>query len=191
MSNILDIIAHSLARLDPLMRRFGGECRGMAAIEMAFVFPFMVIVYFGLVDITNLMSAERRVALATSTLADLVTQAPASVSKADLNGFYNAVGPIMDPFPSTSVKIDVIDFRKSGSNAVQHWANTKNGSCGGAPSTTGLTDLMADGNDLVMTRVCITYQPVTGKVFGAGPFTLHDQMILRPRQSPMLECSDC
>jgi Flp pilus assembly protein TadG len=171
--------------------RFRRDAQGMAAIEMAFIFPFMIVIYFGLVDVTNLLSAERRVTLAASTLADLVTQAPGTVSKADLNGFYNAVGPIMDPFPASSAKIDVFDFKKNGSSVVQRWTNNKNGSCGGAPSTAGLVDLMADDNDVVLARVCITYQPVTGKVFGKGPFTLHDQILLRPRQAPTLECSDC
>jgi hypothetical protein len=191
MVNILKRLAGAPGQLPKVLRRFGGECRGMAAIEMAFVFPLMVIVYFGLVDVTNLLSAERRVTLAASTLADLVTQAPASLTKADLAGFYKAVGPIMDPFPSTSVNIDVIDFRMNGSSAAQHWINTLNGSCGGTPSTSGLSDLMTDGNDLVMTRVCISYRPITGKVFGVGPFTLHQQMVLRPRQSPTLDCTDC
>jgi Flp pilus assembly protein TadG len=191
MIDILNEPVTSLMRFGRVFRRFASECDGMAAIEMAFVFPFMVILYFGFVDVTNLLSAERRATLATSTLADLVTQAPATIKKADLTGFYNAVGPIMDPFPASSVKIDIIDFRKSGSNAVVQWSNTLNGSCGGTPATTGLTNLMSDGNDVVMARVCISYEPITGKVFGAGPFTLSDQMVLRPRQALTLDCTDC
>jgi Flp pilus assembly protein TadG len=191
MNTIINRLARALNALDQEGRRLARESSGMAAIEMAFVFPFMIIVYFGLVDITNLLSAERRVTIATSTIADLVTQAPGTVSKADLNGFYNAVGPIMDPFPSSSVKIDVTNYRKVGSSAVQQWTNVKNGNCGGAPSTTNFPNLMTDGNDLVLARVCITYSPITGKVFGAGPFTLHSEMVLRPRQAPTLDCSDC
>jgi Flp pilus assembly protein TadG len=191
VNKILHQLASALDALDRKRRQLARESSGMAAIEMAFIFPFMLIVYFGLVDITNLLSAERRVTIATSTIADLVTQAPGTVSKADLNGFYNAVGPIMDPFPSSSVTIDVFDFRKSGSSAVQQWTNVKNGSCGGAPSTANLPSLMTDGNDLVLARVCITYSAITGKVFGAGPFTLHSEMVLRPRQAPTLDCSDC
>src|SRR5207302_2798663 len=67
------------------------------------------------------LSAERRVTLATNTLADLVTQAQGTVSKADLTGFYNAVGPIMDPFPSSSVQITISDYRMSGTTVGQKW----------------------------------------------------------------------
>jgi len=191
INTIISSMTRSAVRLKLARRRFAKACEGMAAIEMALVFPFMLIVYFGLVDVTNMLSASRRVTIATNTLADLVTQAPGTITKADLTGFYNAIQPIMDPFPAATVQADVFDFRKVGSNAVQQWTNSKNGSCGGAPSTTGLTNLMTDGNDLVMARVCITYQPVTGKAVGAGPFTLHEQMVLRPRAALTLDCTDC
>ena len=50
----------------------------------------MLVLYFGLVDVTNLLSANRRVTLTSSTIADLVTQASGNVSSADLDGFFNA-----------------------------------------------------------------------------------------------------
>ena len=171
--------------------RFARAEHGIAAIEMAFIFPVMLLLYFGLVDVTYLMSANRRVTLAASTLGDLVTQSSEKVSKADLNGIYAAVAPIMDPFPSDAVKIEIFAFKKNGSGAVLSWSNSKNGSCGAAPSTTGLANLMTDGNDLVVSRVCVNYAPITGMVIGSDPITLQDEVILRPRQSTALACTDC
>jgi len=173
------------------LRRFWRAEQGMAAIEMAFIFPVMLLLYFGLVDITNLMSANRRVTLAASTLGDLVTQSSETIKKADLTGIYEAVEPIMDPFPSQNVKIQIFGYKKSGSSAVLSWSNSKNGSCGSAPSTTGLANLMTDGNDLVVSRVCVDYPPLTGMVFGTADITLQDEIILRPRQSASLACTDC
>jgi len=184
-------ITQRVERFALTCRRFRSASTGMAAIEMAFVFPMMLIVYFGLVDITNLLSANRRVTIASSTIADLVTQAPGTLNKADLTGFYNAVSPIMDPFPSSSVQIDVADYRKIGTTITKIWSNAKNGGCSRTPSTASMTNLMSDGNDIVLARVCILYHPVTGKVFGSAPLTLHDEMVLRPRQMLTLECTDC
>ena len=181
----------TLSRLMRKARSLRKDQSGMAAIEMAFVFPVMLTIYFGLVDITNLLSANRRVTLAASTLADLVTQAPGVVTKADLNGFYNAVKPIMDPFPSTDVKIQIYGYRKNGTNVEVRWKDIKNANCGGDPSTTGLIDLMNENNDLVMARVCISVTPITGKIVGSAPFTLTDSLVLRPRQSTTITCSDC
>ncbi|MFO0993544.1 MAG: TadE/TadG family type IV pilus assembly protein [Hyphomicrobiales bacterium] len=171
--------------------RFARAEGGVAAIEMAFIFPVMLLLYFGLVDVTNLLSANRRVTLAASTLGDLVTQKAETIKKSELTGIYAAVAPIMDPFPSSSVKINIFAYKKSGSSAVLSWSNSKNGSCGGSPSTSGLATLMGDGNDLVISRVCVAYAPITGMVIGSAPITLQDEIILRPRQSPTLACSDC
>jgi len=171
--------------------RFARAESGVAAIEMAFIFPVMLMLYFGLVDITNLLSANRRVTLAASTLGDLVTQSAETITKADLTGIYEAVAPIMDPFPSGEVKIQIFGYKKDGSSAVLSWSNSKNGGCGAAPSTSGLATLMADGNDLVISRVCVDYPPITGMVFGTDDITLQDAVILRPRQSTSLACTDC
>jgi len=171
--------------------RFVRAESGVAAIEMAFIFPVMLLLYFGLVDVTNLLSANRRVTLAASTLGDLVTQSAETIKKADLTGIYAAVAPIMDPFPSADVKIQIYGYKKSGSSAVLSWSNSKNGSCGSAPSTSGLATLMGDGNDLVISRVCVSYPPITGMVFGTDAITLQDEVILRPRQSTSLACTDC
>jgi len=51
MTNLFGFLA------EPGHNGFGRDSRGMAAIEMALIFPIMIVVYFGLVDVTNLLSA--------------------------------------------------------------------------------------------------------------------------------------
>ncbi len=181
-------MSHVLART---IRRFAIATQGVAAIEMAFIFPVMILLYFGLVDVTVLMSANRRVTIAANTLGDLVTQSTETIKKADITGFYKAVAPIMDPFPTTDVKIELFDYKLSNNAAVLSWKTSQNGTCSAAPSTTGLANLMTDGNDLVVARVCLDYKPITGKVIGSSPYRLQDELVLRPRQSPTLTCTDC
>jgi hypothetical protein len=50
---------------------------------------------------------------------------------------------------------------------------------------------MGDGNDLVIARVCVDYPPITGKVIGSADVRLQDEIVLRPRQSTSLTCTDC
>lgn len=175
--------------------RFRRDQNGVAAIEMAFIFPVMLILYFGLVDITNLLSANRRVTLTSSTIADLVTQASSTVTQAELDGYFNAASPIMDPFDSTAVGLELFSYAvDTGSgNAQLDWQYAKSGvTCGSAPAiTSDMEDLMASGNGLVLARVCYQWAPITGKVAGVGSMQLEDQMILRPRQSNIIECTDC
>lgn len=180
----------ALAAATKLGQRFRIDARGVAAIEMAFVFPMMLLVYFGLVDVTNLLAANRRVTLAASTIGDLVTQAPGTITKGDLQGFYKAVQPIMDPFPAADVGINIYTYKNNGGTPQLKWQDGKGPICG-APNTSGLTGLMAEGNDVVLAMACVDYRPITGNIIGSAPFHLNDTLALRPRQNLTLDCTNC
>jgi Flp pilus assembly protein TadG len=162
---------------------FRHATKGVAAVEFAFIFPIMLIAYFGMVDVTDLLSAKRRVTLASSTVADLVTQAPGFITDSDLNGFYQAIQPIMDPFPTATVGAQVYAYKVQSGNISLRWTSSSGLSCGAAPATGGFSDLMAEGNDIIMARTCITLAPITGKVIGTDSHTLTKETLLRPRQS--------
>ena len=174
-------------------RRYGRDVRGVASIEMALIFPVMLIVFVGLVDVSNLMTANRRVTQTASTLGDLITQSPGEVSTADLDGFISAAGSIMDPFPESSTSLEFYTFTKSGGSAVLDWQYTSGGaSCGAAPTAddTMLT-LMAEDNDVVVSRTCYVWEPILGIILGFSTSTIQDELMLRPRQTARITCSDC
>jgi len=176
-----------------LFCRFGLDTRGVASIEMALIFPVMPILYFGMVDVSNLLSANRRVTLTASTLADLVTQASGTLTKSDINGFFNAAGAIMQPFSANSISLEVYDYTKNGTNVKLSWQHKNpSANCGAAPTPDEqMKALMADGNDVVVARVCYTWSPIVGYVIGSSPITVSDKLTLRPRQSTTLSCSNC
>ena len=175
------ILRRAAARYKRARNRFARNQNGMAAIEMAFVFPVMLLVYFGLIDLTDLLSANRRVTLAASTIGDLVTQANGTIPAADLTGFYKSVRPIMEPFPWNTVKIQIYNFRKVGTTPTLQWQHSNGQSCGGAPSAANLLPLMTENNDLIIARVCITVTVMVGKLLGKETFDFKDEIILRPR----------
>src|SRR5262247_575278 len=87
---------------------------GVAAIEAAFIFPVMLMIYFGLLDLTTVLSANRRVTQMASTLADLVTQSTGTTTRAELQGFYRAATAIMDPYSTTDLSLEVFGYRRNG-----------------------------------------------------------------------------
>lgn len=200
---MLNTLTHSVSRLalqvqDGIAsraRKFRDDLRGVAALEMAFIFPVMLILYFGLVDVTNLLSANRRVTLTSSTIADLVTQASGNVTSAELDGFFNAASPIMDPFSADAIGLELFGYTLDGDGNPQlDWEKKQAGgaTCGGTPAATPeMVALMQAGTGLVLARVCYTWQPLAGYVIGSEPVTVEDQMILRPRQSNSITCEDC
>lgn len=184
---------HGAAAAGSARQPYGRDARGVASIEMAFIFPVMLILFVGLVDVANLLTANRRVTLTASTLGDLITQAPGSVTPADLNGFISAARSIMDPFPEASTSLEFYTFTKSGGGAVLDWQYKSVGAnCGAAPvpDDTMLT-LMAEDNDVIVSRTCYVWEPILGIILGFSTSTIQDQLMLRPRQTARITCDDC
>jgi Flp pilus assembly protein TadG len=180
-------------------KNFLGNDRGMAAIEMAFVMPFMLLLYFGLVDATALISFNRKITSAAGTTADLVAQEKTDVLRTKILDEFNATAMIMAPTDIAGVKVEVFNFRNTGTaaapNIVKQWQidNGNGPSCGTAPATTGMADLMTAGNDVVVARACMTYTPYVATfmgttILGATTFTLNQSVSVRPRSSLQLAC---
>jgi Flp pilus assembly protein TadG len=185
----------------PMTRRFhlfARDSRGVAAIEMAFIMPFLLLLYFGLIDLTALISLSRKVTYSSSAIADLVTQNETTVPAAAISDYFNAAELVLQPTPIDGVRIEVFGFRNAGGVVTQRWSksNADGNSCGPAPSTAGMTNLMTDGNDLVVARVCTSYSPYIAtflgkKILGATTFNLTEEIALRPRMSATLDCTGC
>jgi len=185
-----------------MLRKFLYETKGIAAIEIAFIMPALLILYFGLFDLTSLISVNRRVTYAASVVADLVAQNKTSVLKADIQNYYNASDMIMVPIPTSTVRVEVFGYRISGSTISQVWRtdNASGSSCGAAPSTAAMAPLMVAGNDLVVARVCTTYTPYAGnfkvnaagfgtyRILGDTALTVGETIIQRPRSTLKLTC---
>lgn len=178
-------------------RRFIADTRGVAAIEMAFIMPFLLFLYFGLVDLTDLISTTRKINYTASVVGDLVAQNDTTITKATIADYFNAAAMVMKPKPINQVRIEVYQYRKVQGVPTNQWS-TNNGGTGncGAPSILGMLNLMSDNNDLIVTRVCSTYSPYVASflgsmILGATSFPLADEIALRPRQSNALACSDC
>ncbi|HET9663543.1 MAG TPA: TadE/TadG family type IV pilus assembly protein [Burkholderiales bacterium] len=173
-------------------RRLARDIRGVAAIEMAFIFPVMVILYIGLVDVTNLLMVNRRVTLTTSTLADLVTQSDSTITMADIDGVFESARAIFEPMPVDGISLNLWAFRMEDGSPTLQWQYTNGIDCGSAPAGGDeMETLMEDGNDIVVGRVCYYHDAILGTLFSTQTFQLEDELMLRPRQSTTLDCSDC
>lgn len=176
-------------------RNFIGETRGVAAIEFVLIVPFMLLIYFGLFDITALVSVNRKVTYAASVVADLVAQNKTSVLKADIQNYFDASDMVMAPMPAAAVRVEVFGFRKSGATISQIWKvdNGLASTCGAAPSTSAMDALMVAGNDLVVARVCTTYEIYAANFLGhsivnASSFFIGESITQRPRSTLKLTC---
>ncbi len=81
--------------------RLSSDRRGVSALEFALIAPVLVVMLFGMDELSSAIMAQRRVGHAASETGDLVSQyqtiTPANASDAD-----DAAGWVIAPFPSTS-----------------------------------------------------------------------------------------
>jgi Flp pilus assembly protein TadG len=172
---------------------------GAAAVEFAFIFPFMMLLYFGLVDVTGLISLNRRIVSAATTMADLVGQQKSTVLASTIADQFNAAYVTMKPMPAANLRVEVYDYRTVGGTITLIWktSNNQGPTCGAAPSTTNMAPLMTAGNDVILARTCTTYTPTIVKwwngsanvdILGATSFTVRQAISVRPRSSLSLNC---
>lgn len=111
--------------------RFVGASEGLAAVEFALVLPVMVLLYFGMVEISVALMADRKVVSVTRTVADLTGSAK-ELTTAQLDGIFGAGKAILSPYDASRLKITVssIVVKTAGSSveATVCWSRTWNGS---------------------------------------------------------------
>jgi Flp pilus assembly protein TadG len=178
------------------LQRFLSDRKGVAAIEFAMIAPTLILLYFGTVDLANWYITHRRLVVAGSSMADLTTQSPGQVTKAELAQFWTGVGQIIAPLPLSDVRMTLRSFRKNGSSVQQQWTySASNGTCGSAPNVAALTAMganeMTDGNDILVAAVCSTATPMGLRIFGFTSFPMQYQISMRPRTPKTLDCPTC
>ena len=74
--------------------------RGVSAVEFALVAPMMITLYFGCVEVSDGVAADRKVSLTSATLANLVAQSTA-LSSTDMTNILDASSAIIQPYSTT------------------------------------------------------------------------------------------
>jgi len=173
------------------MRHLLSDRRGVAASEFALSLPFLVLLYIGGYQLSDAISAYRKVAVATRTVADLTSQFT-SVSDDDVNTILDASAQVLAPYKISASKITVSQIKMDGSgNATVDWSFGKN--------VTGLTrgtaftlpsSVRTPNTYVIVASINYTYTPVAASgMIGTIPF--QDQIIMGPRSSVQVDCRTC
>jgi Flp pilus assembly protein TadG len=166
-----------------LLARFKRDERGIAATEIALLLPLMVSLYFGVVQLSQAVSARSNVTLTARTISDLVSRVT-TINNADMTNALNASAAVMAPFPVTNLKVTVSSVViDANGKATIAWSDTLNGSARAVGSVVTLpTALDVASTSLIWAEVQYAYTPTIGYVI-TGTLTLKDQMYMGPRVS--------
>jgi len=169
------------------MKRLLQDRSGIAAVEFAMCLPFLVLLYLGGYQLSDAISAYRKVTLATRTVADLTSQY-SSASLNDLDSILGASAQVLAPYNIAASKITVSQVKiDANRNATVDWSRGKNVN-GLTPGTTfTLPDTIKQANTyVIVASIDYTYTPVAGASL-IGTIPMHDQIIMGPRASSQVK----
>ena len=194
-------------RLRSAPTRLFKDTRGLAATEFAFIVPFMLVMFFGTVEISSGVAVDRKVTLVARTLSDLLSQVgppppPAPVSSyapADdtyLQNVFTAGIAILTPYcavPATlqlteiyvdSNQVAKVQWSKAASvptcNATQVTLTNSTRSAG--DTITIPPTLLVKQTYLLFSEVSYNYTPVGIGYVMKSNVVLSDVSYTRPRQ---------
>ena len=183
-----------LGRRNFILSCFSQSDKGSAAIESAFVLPIILLLFLSLQDFTLMVSLNRKITATSAMIGDTISQSPTTITRAAVTDIFNAVALIMQPTPAAQVRVNVYGYYlKNGAATIRWQVNNGGGPSCTAPDTSNFANLMASGNDLVVSVSCMNYAPVITSfmgqsILGGTTFLLNQSIALRPRGSLTLNC---
>lgn len=172
-------------RTGNVVGRFIRDCRANAAVEFAFVVPLMLTLFFGTVEFSSGVAANRKVTLVARTLSDLVSQS-STVDDNDLTNFNTTGKAIMSPYPLTDLQTRVTELYVDPTTKVGKVKWSKGSGMSDLASTDTVpvpTALQIGDTYLIYSEVKYKYVPAVGYVMAKAGISLSDYTYTRPRQS--------
>lgn len=171
----------------PLMRfvrRFSTACEAMVAVEFAFIAPVMIVIFFGVTELSDGLEASTKVTSVASSAADLVAQEKV-ICNAEMTDVFAALNAIMFPYPAdTAMSIRISSVVDAGSGIAKvAWSDGQNIAARTVNSTvTGLPAGLIDTNgSIIFTEVSYNYVNPTGQWLH-GTIVMTDKFYAHPRK---------
>lgn len=166
-----------------LLRRLAGDTRGVSLIEFAISLPFLILLFTGSFQLSDAVAANRKVTMATRTIADLTAQYTV-VSDSDLDTILNASQQVLAPYSADAATMTVTLVKTDALyRSTVDWSDGKNTN-GLAPGTAFNlpTAIKQPGTSLIVAQVVYTYKPTFGANY-IGTIPLTETIIMSPRGS--------
>ena len=176
-----------LKRSRSRLKRLLLNTSGVAATEFALMLPFMAAMYFGAIEISLLVHADRRVTNSTSAMADLTARLQ-EITICDVEDIFAASRQLVEGNDMGALAMRLTSITQNGAgNAEVAWSQARNMD---AYFNGDLIDLpagiMPQNGSLVMAELSYDYQALLGYHLPES-MQLGESYFLRPRNSEDVE----
>ncbi len=160
--------------------RAAGNREGMAATEFALILPIMTAIFFGMLEVSDAMMANRRVVNATNALADLVTQEK-KITTDDVPKIFEGAAQMLEATDASTLSMNLISVKlddngtptnKDDDRIVVEWSRDNDG---GSPYSIGAEydkvddmTVLQSGVSLIVSELSYEYKSgLTSKILGS------------------------
>lgn len=172
-----------LPRQKPLKTAFARALRhdgGIAATEFALILPVLLLVLMGTIELTNAMTAKRKLLNATQSAADLIGQ-ETDITSTEFDTIYLAARLTMSPVDVTNMTIGVASVRYDDTTGAPtlDWTD----SYGGGTVTDPLTKAVGHGEagaSIIIVSATNVYSPLVTLIIPTS-FVMRETTYVRPR----------
>lgn len=156
---------------------------GTSSVEFALLLPVMISIYFGAVEISNALIADRKLNKTGSAVADLVAQAVV-VDDDLMADIFQASTAIMEPFGAGTLTVVVASVVADENNdTTVDWSDAYNGTAYSEGAAYILPPgLTAAGTSVIVAEAQYTYTSPIGEYLTGG-LTFSNRYFLRPRRT--------
>lgn len=184
-------------RVKSAFTRLDKDKKGVGAVEFALIAPVLIVLYIGSLEISVAMSVNKKVARASSAVADLVTQ-ETEVNKNFLSTMLNVGQSVIAPFNSSGLKMEITGIRIDGAGTARTaWSWNEKGNRPYAVNSVQQIpgDLAIPNSFLVRTKVNIEYTlvlvPPSLADVNVTKLNMEKTYHLRQRIGDEVTCQNC
>ncbi len=167
------------------LSRYRNDTGGVSAIEFAFVAPVMALIFFGCLEVSELLAVDRRVTNAASTLGDLVARDD-QITNPEMNDIFAATDFIFQPLDTANRSMRVTSVYLTTDNKTRvRWSDSRGTGLEALQAEslyTLPTGVMTGGQSVVVAEVQFGYSSRVGYVI-SNEQTLGDVFYLKPRRN--------
>lgn len=169
-------------------RRFAGDERGVSAIEFVLIFPLLVTMLAGTVDIGQALTVSRKMNQVVATLGDMTSQ-QGTWTATDIDAIITGTATIIEPFSKSDLKIDLAILDVDASLATKvNWARGYNKTAlnkNAASPVTIPTNIAQSGVQLIAVKATYSlttpFSKLLKPITGVTTYNYQKTYIMRPR----------